>query len=193
MENENDSTENHILKTATHLFSEKGFEAVGVQEIVDKSGITKPTLYYYFKSKNGLLESIVRQNENSHIEILKKSASYERNFFDSLLKILKSEIDFAKRNVEYFGFRISLMNSPKESESFKVFLPYYKKIENILLEFFKNSANEFGNMKGKEELYSELFSSNICSIAKKVSTGTMKISDEILYSIIHSFVYGFAD
>ena len=29
----------------------KGYDAVGVQEIVDTAGITKPTLYYYFGSK----------------------------------------------------------------------------------------------------------------------------------------------
>lgn len=193
MENANDSTEKHILKTATRLFSEKGFDAVGVQEIVDKSGITKPTLYYYFKSKTGLLESIINQNESVHIQILEKSAVYEHNFFDSLLKILKAEIDYAERNSDYFRFRINLLNSPEESESFTAFFPFAKKIENLFLEFFKDSANEFGNMKGKEELYSTLFSSNICSIARQVLSGSMKVSDEILYTIIHSFVYGFAD
>ncbi len=193
MANENDSTENHILKTATKLFSEKGFDAVGVQEIVDKSGITKPTLYYYFKSKTGLLESIINQNESAHIQILEKSAVYEHKFFESLLKILKAEIDYAERNTDYFRFRINLLNSPEESESFSAFFPFAKKIEKLFLEFFKNSANEFGNMKGKEELYSAIFSSNICSIARQVLSGSMKVSDEILYSIIHSFVYGFAD
>lgn len=193
MENENDSTENHILKTATRLFSEKGFDAVGVQEIVDKSGITKPTLYYYFKSKTGLLESIINQNESVHIQILEKSAVYEHNFFDSLLKILKAEIDYAERNSDYFRFRINLLNSPEKSESFSAILPFAKKIENLFLKFFKDSANEFGNMKGKEELYSTLFSSNICSIARQVLSSSMKVSDEILYTIIHSFVYGFAD
>lgn len=193
MANFNDSTKNHILKIATQLFSEKGFEAVGVQEIVDKSGVTKPTLYYYFKSKNGLLESIVKQYEEEHIILLEESAVYEQKFFDSLLKILKAEINFAQHNLEYFSLRINLLNSPEESESFSAILFYSEKIKTILLDFFKKSANEFGNMRGKEELYSELFAANICSIAKKVASSRMTVSDKILYTIIHSFVYGFAD
>ena len=32
-------------------FYMKGYDAVGVQEIVDTAGITKPTLYYYFEVK----------------------------------------------------------------------------------------------------------------------------------------------
>ena len=49
-----------ILESALDLFYSKGYDAVGVQEIVERSGITKPTLYHYFGSKYGLLEHLVR-------------------------------------------------------------------------------------------------------------------------------------
>ena len=65
-----ESTKNQILEISTALFAEKGYDAVGVQEIVDKSGITKPTLYYYFGSKKGLLEFIVREKETEHLSVL---------------------------------------------------------------------------------------------------------------------------
>ncbi len=188
-----DSTKNHIFEVSLGLFSEKGFESVGVQEIVDKSGITKPTLYYYFKSKNGLLESIVQKKEAEHICILENAAIYEHNFFNSLLKILKAEIDFAQKNENYFSLRINLLNSPKQSDSFRIFFPFAEKLENLMLTFFRLSANEFGNMRGKEELYSTLFLANICSIAKKVTANELEATEKNLYTIIHSFVYGFAD
>lgn len=188
-----DSTKNHIFEVSLGLFSEKGFESVGVQEIVDKSGITKPTLYYYFKSKNGLLESIVQKKEAEHFCVLENAAVYEHDFFNSLLKILKAEIDFARKNENYFSLRINLLNSPKQSDSFRIFFPFAEKLENLMLTFFRLSANEFGNMRGKEELYSTLFLSNICSIAKKVTANELEATEKNLYTIIHSFVYGFAD
>ena len=46
-----------LLNTALELFHAKGYDAVGVQEIVEKAGVTKPTLYYYFGSKLGLLKN----------------------------------------------------------------------------------------------------------------------------------------
>ncbi len=49
----------NILKCALDLFYAKGYDAVGVQEIAEKAGITKPTLYYYFGSKYGLLETLL--------------------------------------------------------------------------------------------------------------------------------------
>ena len=50
-----------IMQCALNLFSDKGYDSVGVQEIVTAAGITKPTLYYYFKSKHGLLEALIQE------------------------------------------------------------------------------------------------------------------------------------
>ena len=43
-----------ILESALDLFFTKGYDAVGVEEIAERAGITKPTLYHYFGSKYGL-------------------------------------------------------------------------------------------------------------------------------------------
>ena len=51
-----------ILQCALELFYAKGYDAVGVQEIAQKAGITKPTLYYYFGSKYGLLETLLTKH-----------------------------------------------------------------------------------------------------------------------------------
>ena len=48
-----------LLDAALDLFYAKGYDAVGVQEIVDRAGVTKPTLYYYFGSKIGLLQNLL--------------------------------------------------------------------------------------------------------------------------------------
>lgn len=50
-----------ILDSALTLFYEKGYDAVGVQQIVDAAGVTKPTLYYYFGSKQGLLSCLLEE------------------------------------------------------------------------------------------------------------------------------------
>ncbi len=49
---------NHILEAATALFSEKGYANVTVQEIADRAGLNKATLYYHMESKEELLFSI---------------------------------------------------------------------------------------------------------------------------------------
>jgi AcrR family transcriptional regulator len=55
---ENNSRE-RLLETATELFAEKGYAATSVREIVERAGVSKPVLYYYFKSKEGLFYAIL--------------------------------------------------------------------------------------------------------------------------------------
>jgi len=55
---ENNSRE-RLLETATAFFAEKGYAGTSVREIVEKAGVSKPVLYYYFKSKEGLFYAIL--------------------------------------------------------------------------------------------------------------------------------------
>ena len=48
-----------ILETATDLFAEKGYAGTYVREIVENAGVSKPVLYYYFESKEGLFFAIL--------------------------------------------------------------------------------------------------------------------------------------
>ncbi len=47
-----------ILEAATHLFSEKGFHGVSIDEIVGRAGISPALLYQHFRSKESLYEAV---------------------------------------------------------------------------------------------------------------------------------------
>jgi AcrR family transcriptional regulator len=53
-------TRERLLETASHLFAEKGYASTTVREIVSRAGVSKPVLYYYFQSKEGLYYAILR-------------------------------------------------------------------------------------------------------------------------------------
>ena len=53
------NTRERILETATDLFAEKGYTGTYVREIVEKAGVSKPSLYYYFQSKEGLFYAVL--------------------------------------------------------------------------------------------------------------------------------------
>ena len=64
-----------ILQCALELFYARGYDAVGVQEIAETAGVTKPTLYYYFGSKKGLLETLL-ETEYAVLRQALESASW---------------------------------------------------------------------------------------------------------------------
>ncbi|MEZ4659189.1 MAG: TetR/AcrR family transcriptional regulator [Caldilineaceae bacterium] len=47
-----------IIETARKLFSERGFSNTPVDAIIKEMGVAKGTFYYYFKSKEEILEAI---------------------------------------------------------------------------------------------------------------------------------------
>ena len=63
-----------LLSCALDLFYAKGYDAVGIQEIVDAAGVTKPTMYYYFGSKKGLLEELIQRVFNDLMQALESAA-----------------------------------------------------------------------------------------------------------------------
>jgi TetR/AcrR family transcriptional regulator len=50
-----------LLTGALQLFISRGYAATSVREIVEAAGVTKPVLYYYFQSKEGLYLAIMEQ------------------------------------------------------------------------------------------------------------------------------------
>ena len=52
----------NIRAAATRLFATRGYEAVGIRELVDAVGVTKPTLYHYFGSKRGVLDAALEEH-----------------------------------------------------------------------------------------------------------------------------------
>jgi len=183
-------TKNLILNIATKLFAAKGYEGVGVQEICIESQITKPTLYYYFGSKTGLLSAIIESKGAEFLNTLQFASKYIEDFMGSLKKILESTIDFAKENPDFYRLHCTLKASSKDSESGKLYEPFFAKIQELMADFFLNSSREIGNMRGKEILFSRIFLQTSQAVALDILQNRLEKTDEMIFSVIHSFVYG---
>ena len=57
-----------LIKAARDLFSVKGYDGTGVDEIAESVGIKGPTIYKYFKNKEDLLKAVIDTSEDEYIE-----------------------------------------------------------------------------------------------------------------------------
>ena len=53
------SVRQRLMDSAVLLFTNRGYAATSVREIVEMAGVTKPALYYHFESKEGIYLAIV--------------------------------------------------------------------------------------------------------------------------------------
>lgn len=59
-------TKNKILDKATELFALKGFGAVSVRDIAKAVGIKMSTIYYYYESKEALVDDVLSRFEKGY-------------------------------------------------------------------------------------------------------------------------------
>jgi TetR/AcrR family transcriptional regulator len=74
-----------LLETAIGMFAEKGYAGTSVREIVEQAGVSKPVLYYYFNSKEGLFLAILDLAENLQKELLSEVLRSEGDVLNRLL------------------------------------------------------------------------------------------------------------
>ena len=78
-----------LLDAALDLFVEKGFAATRSEEVAQRAGVSKGTLYLYYPSKEELFKAVVRQNLSNLInEGLEKVAAFDGTTSELLVMLL---------------------------------------------------------------------------------------------------------
>lgn len=179
-----------ILESALTLFASRGYDAVGVQEIVETAGVTKPTLYHFFGSKNGLLETLIDENFVGLSQMLGEDAIYHGDLTLTLQKIVKGYFKFALENRRYYRFQLSLWFSPPESEAFQAVSAINEQQHATLEKVFIDAVANHGNMRGRHKVYAATFLGMINTYIGLALNGYVELSDQLVYQIVHQFMHG---
>lgn len=75
------STSNFIVEVADQLFYKQGFEHTSLSHIANEVGISKGNFYHHFKSKNEILDAVIRQRMvNTQIMLTRWEVKGEKAF-----------------------------------------------------------------------------------------------------------------
>ncbi len=89
-----EDTRQHIVNTASELFYSQGYNLTGINEIIEKSGIAKATLYSHFKSKDDLCIAYLDERDGALLIQLREFCSKRKKGNQQLLGILEFLIPF---------------------------------------------------------------------------------------------------
>ena len=70
-------TRQRLLDSALTLFSQRGYSATGIREILQASEVTQPTLYHHFADKASLLQALIDQHYGECHHLLVEVVSNE--------------------------------------------------------------------------------------------------------------------
>ncbi|MFZ0449852.1 MAG: TetR/AcrR family transcriptional regulator [Desulfatiglandaceae bacterium] len=103
-----------LLDAGTTLFSEKGYASTTVREIVDHAGVTKPVLYYYFKSKEGLFRAILDGASQDQDALLSRVIQMTGTVLDRLISLYRGINHGVMENRDLFKMIHNLIFGPPQ-------------------------------------------------------------------------------
>jgi AcrR family transcriptional regulator len=105
----------HIARVAARLFAERGYDATSVREIVEASGVTKPTLYYHFGSKQGLAEALLTRPMTRFLESLRAMVEETKEPIELLRRMFEAYINLTSDEPDRGRFLYAICFGPQNS------------------------------------------------------------------------------
>ena len=89
-----------LMHAAAQLFSQKGYAATSVREIVAAAGVSKPVLYYYFKNKEGIYHEIIRFGLGKVGGLISEVKAMDCSIAQKVLKLFERTIDSIQEDMQ---------------------------------------------------------------------------------------------
>lgn len=179
-----------LLLVATRLFARHGYEAVGVQQIAEGAGVTKPTLYHYFGSKRGLLDAVLADGFADFFATLDGAAPYSRDLLDPLTAYASAYFDFAARHRDFYRLQLALWFAPLQGEAFAAIVPYTERQRRFFEDFFARAAQDHGNMVGRQRAYALTFLGLLNTYAALLLNDRLQPDAEMTRHAVRQFMHG---
>lgn len=111
-----DKRRQEILQKSLDVFIEEGYEDATFQKIADRCGITRTTLYIYFKNKHEIfLESIKELLSELEISLTDVIKDKSKNAETTLRQILRTIITRCGENPKLFSVLLNYLMQLKKS------------------------------------------------------------------------------
>src|ERR1041384_6990336 len=88
-----DQTKALILETALGIFHERGYEETTMRAIADKAGVSLGNAYYYFHSKEYLIQAFYQRLHDEHVAAALPALEHEQTLKARLLAMMRTKID----------------------------------------------------------------------------------------------------
>ncbi len=184
------SSREKILKCSLKLFSSKGYDAVGVQEIAESASITKPTLYHFFGSKRGLLNALLMRYWEGFYDKVSKASCFTIDLKTCLNQIAGIFTEFAKNNQEFYRMQLAMYFSPVESVPNQAVKEINYKLYEIIEDLFNKASKNYKNFTGRQKTLAATFIGMLNTYIGLSLNGYCELNNELINNALNQFLHG---
>ena len=183
---EHEKRKHEILEKSLDIFVEEGYEDVTFQKIADRCGITRTTLYIYFKNKREIFLCSIKQLtaglEEGLREIIKsKDITDSKKLKDILVLILRKCEENRKLFNVVLTYLLQIQKSGKDSGERvrRRVLRLRHLLSWILIEGINSGEFHHIDVKATNELFYGLIQSSIFRLAVLNQTNVDELIDAV--------------
>jgi TetR/AcrR family transcriptional regulator len=141
-----------ILLQALQLFSSKGYDATSVREICEAAGITKPTLYHFFGSKEGVYRALVDGSLEEFRRDLLAQIQAPGAAGDRLKRVARRYFENVRAHRELMRFVLGLIHHPPSSAPVTDFRRFYEELVRLIARVVEEGVKEGTLSEGPTEV-----------------------------------------
>jgi AcrR family transcriptional regulator len=105
-------TRERILDTALRLFHERGWRDTTMRAIAAEAGVSVGNAYYYFASKESLIQAIYAQSHDEHAAASEPVLAREKSFAARLHGLMKAKLDTLAPYHRFAGVLFATASDP---------------------------------------------------------------------------------
>jgi AcrR family transcriptional regulator len=107
-----DQTKALILQTALEIFLERGYEETTMRVIADKAGLSLGNAYYYFRSKEYLIQAFYQRLHDEHLKAALPALEKKDTLKARLLTVMRLRFDLMKPYHQFAGVLFKTAANP---------------------------------------------------------------------------------
>ena len=131
-----------LLSGATGMFASKGYAAATVREIVERAGVTKPVLYYYFGSKEGIYLALMREPFGKFAALVEETVLEATSAKDRLSRLCLRAYDIFVENIDAARVMYSIYYGPPQGAPFVDFDAYHHRFQEAVLQVLREGIRD---------------------------------------------------
>jgi TetR/AcrR family transcriptional regulator len=123
-----------VLEAATCLFTQRGYAATTVREIVEAARVTKPSLYYYFGNKEGIYLEIVQEAADEMYRLVAQVAQFEGDARERILRFGREWHRRFSEHVDVARLIHSIFYGPPQGAPYFDYYLFHRRVELCLFD-----------------------------------------------------------
>src|SRR4051812_40268377 len=112
MRTRDENKEATIREKALEMIVEEGFDGLSMQKLAKAASVSPATIYIYFKNREGLLNSLYNQVNETFVNVALLQFDSEMSLEEGLWQQWKNRMKFIMEYPNYFKFFEQFRNSP---------------------------------------------------------------------------------